>query len=152
MGRAADIAGSSGSPEGTTAVGMPAVMHMALRSHARLPSAGRSAQTCVTLQVYVIRKQPERALKDVDGPEHPHAVGLGDASRRVLTSESMDISALTIIGVGAAPLVAVGAACRSVREERRTHGGRVDAPGEDLRERMARFEGLRDAVACTRVG
>lgn len=70
----------------------------------------------------------------------------------VLTSESMDISAWTMIGVGAAPLVAVGAACRSAHEERRTQGGRIDAPGEDLRERMARFEGLRDAVARTRVG
>lgn len=70
----------------------------------------------------------------------------------VLTSESMDITAWTIMGVEAAPLVAVGAACGSVREERRAQDGRIDAPGEDLRERMARFEGLRDAVACTRVG
>ena len=70
----------------------------------------------------------------------------------VLTSRLMDVPAWTIIGAGAAPLVAVGAVCRSEREERCTQGGRIDAPGEDLRERMARFEGLGDAVACTRVG
>ena len=70
----------------------------------------------------------------------------------VLTSRSMDIPAWTITGVGAALLAAVGAACRSVHEERRTQGGRIGAPGENSRERMARFEGLRDAVACTRVG
>ena len=70
----------------------------------------------------------------------------------VLTSRLMDTVAWTIIGVGTAPLVAVGAAWRSVHEERCPQGGRIDAPGEDLRERVARFEGLRDVVACMRVG
>lgn len=67
----------------------------------------------------------------------------------VLTSRLMDTAAWTVIGVGAAPL---GAARRSVHDEPCIHGGRIDAPGEDLRERMARFEGLGDAVACARVG
>ncbi len=66
-------------------------------------------------------------------------------------SQLMDTPAWTVIGVGAALLAAVGTSFRSVPDEPRAQGRRIDVPGEGLRERMTHLEGFRDAVAGTRV-
>ena len=63
----------------------------------------------------------------------------------------MDAPAWTVIGVGAGLVAAVGASFRRVHDEPRAQGRWIDAPGEDLGERMTHLKGLRDEVAGTGV-
>ena len=48
-------------------------------------------------------------------------------------------------------VAAVGASFRRVRDEPRAQGRWIDAPGEDLRERMTHLKGFCDEVAGTGV-
>ena len=70
----------------------------------------------------------------------------------------MDATAWTVVGAAIAILVAIGASFRSLRDEMRAQGKRIDAVGEQmgvLRERMAHLggllEGLREAIIGKRV-
>ncbi len=70
----------------------------------------------------------------------------------------MDATAWTVVGATVALLVAIGASFRSLRDEMRAQGKRIDALGEQmsvLRERMAHLEGLleglREAITGKRV-
>ena len=70
----------------------------------------------------------------------------------------MDATAWSVVGSAVAILVAIGASFRSLRDEIRVQGKRIDALGEQmgvLRERMAHLEGLldglREAITSKRV-
>ncbi len=70
----------------------------------------------------------------------------------------MDATAWSVVGSAVAILVAIGASFRSLRDEIRVQGKRIDAVGEQmgvLRERMAHLEGLleglREAITGRRV-
>ena len=70
----------------------------------------------------------------------------------------MDATAWTVVWAAIAILVAIGASFRSLRDEMRAQGKRIDALGEHmgvLRERMAHLEGLleglREAITGKRV-
>lgn len=61
----------------------------------------------------------------------------------------MDATAWSVAGSAVAILVAIGASFRSLRDEIRVQGKRIDALGEQmgvLRERMAHLEGLLDGL------
>ena len=61
----------------------------------------------------------------------------------------MDATAWSVVGSAVAILVAIGASFRSLRDEIRVQGKRIDALGEQmgvLRERMAHLEGLLDGL------
>ena len=70
----------------------------------------------------------------------------------------MDATAWTVVVAAITILMAIGASFRSLRDEMRGQGKRIDALGEQmglLRERMAHLEGLleglREAITGKRV-